>query len=340
MHPSVPVYVGQATAKILREAHFFGPVGANLRPKGFLRDAEPLHLGPFRVTPFLVDHSAFDAYAIAVEADGRHLFYSGDLRAHGRKAGRFDALAQALPAPVDALLLEGTQIGRDTRNADAHLSEREVEDRCRELFVATDGIVLVAFSGQNIDRLVTLFRAAKRAGRDFVIDLYTAAVAAATERPTIPQADWDGIRVYVPQSQRIRVKRSEEFGRVEAIRNHRIYPEELAARASELVLTFRGSMTRELEQADCLRGAHAVWSLWAGYLGRPSGQALQRWFDREGIRLTTLHASGHAPVADLQRLARAINPARVVPIHTAVPQRFPEFFEHVEPHADGEWWKV
>jgi len=29
---------------------------------------------------FLVDHSAYDAYALLVEADGERLFYSGDLR--------------------------------------------------------------------------------------------------------------------------------------------------------------------------------------------------------------------------------------------------------------------
>lgn len=49
-----------------------------------------LQFGPFRVTPHLVDHSAYDAYALEVEADGRRLFYSGDIRAHGRKGALFE----------------------------------------------------------------------------------------------------------------------------------------------------------------------------------------------------------------------------------------------------------
>jgi ribonuclease J len=32
--------------------------------------------------------------------------------------------------------------------------------------------------------------------------------------------------------------------------------------------------------------------------------------------------------------------ARVVPIHSFAPQRFPEFFDRVELHEDGEWWLV
>ena len=50
-------------------------------------------------------------------------------------------------------------------------------------------MVLTAYSAQNIDRLVTLFRAAKRTGRTLVLDLYAATIAVATGRDTIPQTD-------------------------------------------------------------------------------------------------------------------------------------------------------
>jgi ribonuclease J len=339
LHPAVPLYIGEPTGRILREAGFFSAAGKKLCPKGFLRDSEPLDLGPFHVTPYLVDHSAFDAYALLVQADDRRLFYSGDLRAHGRKSARFEALVRDPPAGIDVLLLEGTQIGRGDESVGVQ-SERDLEDHCRDLFLETDGLVLVSYSSQNIDRLVTLYRAARRSGRKLVVDLYTATIAAATGRETVPQAHWDGVRVYVPQAQRICVKRSREFERVIAIRDRRLYPEDLAAQAAKLVLTFRGSMTRELEAADCLAGAHAVWSLWPGYLKQPSGEALKRWLVRQGIPLTILHTSGHATVADLKRLARAVDPGRIVPIHTAAPERYIDIFERVELHRDREWWRV
>lgn len=105
MPSSVPVFLGEASARILRAARFFAPLVVSvLEPSGFLVDREPLMIGPFKVTPYLVDHSAFDAYALHVEAGGRRLFYSGDLRAHGRKRMLFERLV-GNPPPVDSKYL-------------------------------------------------------------------------------------------------------------------------------------------------------------------------------------------------------------------------------------------
>jgi ribonuclease J len=343
VHPSVPLVVGEATTAILTEAAFFSPSGMSFQPRHHLRDREPRKLGPFLVTPYLTDHSAFDAYSLLVEAGGRRLFYSGDLRAHGRKAALFERLLDQPPQPIHALLLEGTHIrtAASTPPPTTPSSEHEVEERAAELMEQTDGMVLACFSGQNLDRLVSFYRAARRSGRLLVLDLYGATLARATGRPqTIPQAAWDGVRVFVPRSQRVRVKQARAFELTDAVRAERLYPEQLASLRSQLVLCFRGSMMRELEQANCLDQAAAIWSLWSGYLDQPAGQRLRQWLDRLGIPLTQLHASGHAAVRDLQRLASALAPEQVVPIHTSAPERYPALFERVLLRDDGEWWPV
>jgi ribonuclease J len=340
---SVPVYIGEGAHRILKEAAFFSQ-GTQLEPVGFFRHREPFTLGPFTVTPFLNDHSAYDTYSLLMEAGGRRLFYSADLQAHGRKAGIFEELLRKPPGNIDVLLMEGTNLrpdgylpGRDPKSGK---TEREVETDLIHTFKETSGIVLAMYSAQNIDRLVTLFRACLQSGRHLVLDLYTASVAAATANMNIPQAGFDSLLVYVPLRQRIQVKESREFGRVSEIRPVRIFPEELAARAGKLVLTFRTSMISEIEQAQCLNGASVVWSMWPGYLEQPGQKRLLSFFERHGIPLVTHHASGHAYLPDLQRLAKAINPTRLVPVHSCAPERFREFFENVELHSDGEWWKV
>jgi ribonuclease J len=73
-------------------------------PTWFLRHREPFNHGGFRITPFLNDHSAFDAYSLLVEADGRRLFYTGDIRGHGRKAGIFEQLLRRPSEAIDVLL--------------------------------------------------------------------------------------------------------------------------------------------------------------------------------------------------------------------------------------------
>jgi ribonuclease J len=338
--PEVPVYVGEAAARILNEAAFFTRADSRLSPAGFLADGRPMQLGRFEVTPFLVDHSAFDAHALLVEADGRRLFYTGDLRAHGRKPGAFQRLLDRPPKRIDVLLLEGTRLGRERPAAEEPTSEVDVEERCVELFRRTEGMVLACYSPQNIDRYVSLSKAALRADRDLVIDLYTATVAEATGRDSIPQADWDRIKVFVPRSQRVKVKNAKAFERIDSVRRARIFPEQLAAEPQRLVMTFRASMATELERAGCLTGASALWSMWPGYLREPSSERLKLFLKRHGIPLAVIHASGHATPADLRRLVDSIGPDRIVPIHTAAPERFAEAFGRAELHPDGEWWEV
>ena len=336
VHPDVPVYIGEATQRILREALFFTRGGADLHAAGHLADRASVTLGPFTVTPYLVDHSAFDAYALLVEAGGKRLLYSGDLRAHGRKAALFERLLREPPAAVDVLLLEGTNIRDD--GTPPPLGERDVEERCVALFRSTVGMVLAAYSAQNIDRLVTLYRAARRSGRFLVLDLYAATMARAPGRDTIPQFDWDSVCVFVPLSQRVNVKQAREFERVAWVRGHRLFAEDLAGRAGDLVMTFRGSMATELDRAGCLDGAHAVWSMWRGYLEEPSGVTLRDWLAARHLPLSVLHSSGHARVADLQRLAAAIDAREVVPVHTRQSGRYAGLFANVREHPNGQWW--
>ena len=338
INPEVPFFIGQAAGRILQEAAFFTGGPSLPRAADYLVHLTPLELGPFRVTPYLVDHSAFDSYALLVDAGTRRLFYTGDLRAHGRKPGTFSLLLAEPPKDVDVLLLEGTRIGPSAGRED--LSERDLEDIVVERFRGTEGAALALFSPQNIDRLVTVFRAARRAGRELVLDLYAASVATATGRSTIPQPGFDGVKVYVPQRQRVLVKESREFDRAERIRPWRIYEEDLAGHPARYVIVFRHSLGRELLSAGVLRGAAAVWMMWPGYLERARGGALKEWLAENGIGMTVLHASGHARPADLERVADAIDARRVVPIHTSAPELYDEHFRHVERHPDGEWWEV
>ena len=336
--PDVPLYMGRAASNILREASFFTPLGLDREPAGTYADREPIELGAFTVTPYLVDHSAFDAYALRVDADGRSLFYTADLRGHGRKDALFGRLLREPPTSIDSLLLEGTTVGRG--GSSAEVSEREVAERCAELFRSSRGMALACYSPQNIDRLVSVYRAAVRANRDLVIDLYGAAIAAATGLNTIPQAGWDRVRVFVPQAQRLLVKRSEQYWRVDELGASRIFPEELAKNPSRWALCFRPSMGPELARAGCLNGAGAAWMMWPGYLDGESGRRVRESLARLGLEPRVIHASGHASVRDLQRLATAIDAERVIPIHTDAPQRYPKLFDRVSIRSNGEWWDV
>lgn len=336
--PDLPVAMGAATLRILQAAATFVPDSYVPTNTVTFTNGHTLAFGPFAVTPILVDHSAYDAYALLVEAGGQRLLYSGDFRAHGRKGALFERLVRDPPREINTLLLEGSSLGRldDDRTFP---SEAEIEDHFVRLFGDTSGVALVEASAQNIDRMVSLYRACKRTGRTLVIDLYAAEVLAATGNSRIPQSNWPGVSVFVPQHQRVRVKRTGRFDLIERHGANRIYAEQLAAMAPRAALLFRHSLLLDLDRAGCLTGARAIWSQWAGYLDQPRGQALDDGLAARGIPLTHAHTSGHASIPDLKRLAAAIAPRQLVPVHTFMPERFPALFgPNVTIREDGQWW--
>jgi ribonuclease J len=331
--------MGAATERLLAAAADFTPSGGSFDHVTHLIDRKPIELGPFRIIPYLMDHSAYDAYAVLVEAGGNRLVYTGDLRGHGRKARLFERLLAEPPTDVDVLLMEGTTITRI--GADAGFpTEPDLETQMVKLFQETPGMPLVWCSGQNIDRLVSVFRAAKRSGRQLILDMYTAHVLAATENPRLPQSHWAEVRVFLPWSQKQRIIKDESFEIANRYRLNRIYPEQLAAVASSSVMLFRPSMRRDLEKADCLGRACLVYSMWDGYLKDKKMKPFLAWLDDNNIPMHRIHTSGHATVKDLQRLRQAFGEAVVVPIHTQQPDLYEETFGNVRMHSDGEWWRV
>jgi len=332
-----PILIGKAAQSILAAGELFTPSGATFKNVVHLEDRKPITLGSFTIVPFLVDHSAYDAYAVLVEADGKRLFYSGDLRAHGRKGSLFQRLITHPPAGVDVLLMEGTTIGR---NVDAFPTETDLEEQFVELFLQTEGMALVWCSGQNIDRLVTVMRACVKTGRQFIIDMYTAHILRATGNERLPQAGWEHVKVFLPHAQRRQIIRRREFDLAKSYRPWRIFPEQLGHTAARSVMLFRPSMIDDLEKASCLRGSRLIYSLWSGYLEDPKNTRFLKWLKRHDVKLDHCHTSGHAAVKDLIRLRQAFPKAPVVPIHTADADRFEELFGNVARPNDGEWWTV
>ena len=339
IRPEIPVWIGEAGHNILRAASAWVPNGHAFTDPHFFSDRRPVEIGPFRVTPYLVDHSAFDAYALLVEADGKRIFYSGDFRAHGRKGALFERLVCDPPADIDVLLMEGTTLGRAGTEEGFEI-ESDLEERFVEAFRRTEGMHFVWTSSQNIDRIVTIFRAAKKSGRVLLIDLYTAVVLEATGRDTIPQSHWPEVSVYIPHSQRVLIKNKELFRDRDRHHRYRVYPEDLPDLAARAVMLFRPMAARDRGVASVLKGAGFSYSMWQGYLKEDSSRPVLDWLGRHGIEWQVLHTSGHASTVDLQRFAAALAPRALVPIHSFETGRFPDFFDNVVPRADGERWEV
>jgi len=96
-------------------------------------------------------------------------------------------------------------------------------------------------------------------------------------------------------------------------------------------------MLRDFDRAKAMTGARVIWSQWEGYLKEGKGAELKAECERRNIPFEVIHTSGHASPHDLKRLAAAIAPKRLIPIHTFERERFPLLFDNVTLANDGEW---
>ncbi len=318
--PETTFLIGHAAQAILEAADLFTPAGLKLQHVIHMAHRQPIVLGPFTITPYLVDHSAYDAYAVLVEADGKRLFYSGDFRAHGRKAKLVEQLIADPPRDVDVLLMEGTTLGRP-ETEQGFPSEEDLVPKFVEMFEQTDGLVQVWASGQNIDRLVTLYKACRKANRQLILDVYTNHILRATGNEHIPQAGWRDIRVFLPKGQKRRIIQDDRLDLVKPLKPYRIYAEGIASEAGRSVMLFRPSMMRELDAMEGLKIGRLIVSVWGGYLKDERYRPLLDWLERRSIPMELCHTSGHADSGPLQQFRRAFGGATVVPIHGEQPQR-------------------
>jgi ribonuclease J len=167
---------------------------------------------------------------LLIEAGGRRLLYSGDIRAHGRKGALFERLVNNPPQDIDTMLMEGSSLGRLDENAQFP-TEAEIEARLAENF-KLPGFVMISASAQNIDRMVSIYRACKRTERTLLLDLYAMEILRATGNSNLPSVGWSNLAVYVPEYQRRQIARNKRFELLEPYKSARIYREHIRGKAA------------------------------------------------------------------------------------------------------------
>jgi ribonuclease J len=329
-----PVYCGEATGKLISITS--GIVGKPIeRDFRYWKSGQACTAGAFTITPFLTDHSAFDAYMLLVEIAGKRIFYTGDFRAHGRKGGLVKFLMKSPPPDVDVLLMEGTNLGSNK----PCMTEADLEDDFVDLFKKTVGRVFVSWSAQNIDRTVTLYRACLKAGRTLVVDLYTADVLdVLSPHGKLPRAGWPNLKVVITRNfaRLYRMKGREEF--VSRMARHGISASALAETPDKWVAMIRPSLIKNYQDSGVIPSGDDAWSwsMWRGYLAEDEGVRLKAWFDEGDARAEHLHTSGHASPATLRTFATSIKPKTMVPIHGVAWDVESEGFPRISRLVDGQ----
>lgn len=331
--PEIPVYTTESGRVLMEMGELLSGSKAELNWKVF-KPFEQFSVGHFLIHPFLVDHSAFEACALMIESQHKRLFYSGDFRAHGRKGKLFEHFILNPPQKIDALLMEGTMLGRSVERV---RSETELEDDFYHVIRNSSGLVLCTMSSQNIDRLVTLYKAAIRSGRIVVLDFFTAITLDRLKTfAQIPHlsSGFQNLRVWYPFFLSKRIVETSGKEALYPFRPWKVTREEIALNPTKYVLLTKASYFSDIEKIG-FTGGDYVYSQWQGYFRESRQQKFNALLQKRKTNFHHIHTSGHAPQDDLKRFVQAIAPQQLIPIHTENPEGFRELYHCVASIHDG-----
>ena len=326
INDNVQYYLGEAAHKIIELNNLFTPQEIHLKNANYFEKEKIFKIGDISITPYWTDHSAFDAYSFFVEANGKSLFYSGDFRSHGRKAKAFYWFTHNAPQNVDYLLLEGTTISRDNKS---FKTEPEIENELVEVFKQKGKINLIYTSGQNIDRLTSIYRACKRTGKIFVVDVYVAKVLKELSKYAgipYPSENFENLKVIFPffTSRRLKNEGNEKI--LYEFKKFKITKEEISNQSEKIVMTVRPSMQKDLENINRIEGGNFIYSMWKGYLQKSGTMKFVDYLTNRKFTLHKIHTSGHADTKTLKKMVEAIRPKNIVPIHTFEGDKYKDIF--------------
>jgi len=346
LNKGICFYLGDATKKIIDLTVVFTPVKGNISNHHSIQSGKSFYCGDFKITPFLMDHSAFDSYAFLIEADGKSLVYSGDFREHGRKQKAFQWFLDHVPENIDLLLLEGTALdsGLKGNRGKGFKTEKEVEEETIKILKANKRLTLLYFSAQNIDRLVSFYRASLRTGKIFAIDFYTANILGCLKeyaKIPYPSKHYSNIRVFFPYWL---CSRMTQQGREELMykyKDYKITRAEISDKHEKIMMMVRPSMLRDLNLIKNIEEAVFIYSLWEGYLQDDSMQEFLTFIKNKKMPFYQIHTSGHADIATLKKVVNKLKPEKIIPIHTFHPDKYHQLFsQKVEILKDRQVYQV
>ena len=344
---TTPIYCGKLSIELMNAAKIF--TGNEILENNFqtFEAWKSFEIGDFRITPYLVDHSATDAYAFLIESDGKKVLYSGDFRANGRKSKLFDRMIKDKNLKnLDILLMEGTMLQRSNKDFP---DEQSVEDKIFETIKENNQISFMIGSSQNIDSIVSAYRACKKANKIFIVDMYTAWILEKMKiiSSSIPNIDWKNVKVMKKFGGSYYQKLQENKEYFKGFTSRFFYNvaeiDDIKSNPQNYFLKISPWHIQKVLNYIEVDSSNIIYSQWLGYLKEEfSNNDTVELFKnlQENNNWVYAHTSGHADLPTLQKFASSLKPQKLIPIHTEYKERFEDYFENVVVLDDSEVYDV
>ncbi|MCL1941185.1 MAG: MBL fold metallo-hydrolase, partial [Synergistaceae bacterium] len=306
---NVPIYMGAVAREIFQNLceTLGGLLPENsidaVRNFKTFHERDRIEAGDMVITPYRVDHSAYDSYMFLIECGGKKILHTGDFRTHGWTGKGVEALLKHYVKKVDVLICEGTML---LRKNEERLTESGLYKRAKTL-LHDNRNVFVLCSSTNIDTIASFYKAAGMVKKLVVADIYQRKnldIVSASAKSDLYNFPY--VKIYKP-------------GRQDCI-------DEMRRRGFCMFVRPRGDKFKDImkEFPDNL----FVYSMWIGYLKEETRDRDIYDFvpkDAQGnLVYKYLHTSGHAYEEAIISVCEITSPDIIFPIHSDCPGRFEE----------------
>lgn len=272
-----------------------------------IQDGREIALGPFRVTPFHVNHSIPDAVGLAIRTPAGLIVHSGDFKIdHTPLEGRptdLSALARLSSEGVTLLLSDST----NAESAGYTPSESTLHDAFDQVFSRAQGRIIVATFASLLSRVQLVIETAARHGRKV-------AVAGRSMEQNVEIAEKLGY-VRFPEGARVQVSQINNLPDDEVVilaTGSQGEPNSALARMA--LGRFRYVKIREgdtvILSSNAIPGNETAIHANVDNLFRRGATVVYG-------RQAGLHVSGHAAQEELKMVLNLLRPRYFVPVHGA-----------------------
>ena len=270
-------------------------------------------ISPFKVMPVTIDHSAFDAYAFKIEADGVSVFHTGDFRTHGFRSGKLEVMLEKYVGKVDYVVCEGTNVERpqSTSHSENNLQRQFEKELNRKIGH------IIYLSSTNIDRLFSFYHAALRARMPFFVDKYQKKIM---DIVVESNSLWNKSEFY-------------QYGKYEPLTLFRNgdnftvndkFIETIKNRGYVLIARANHRFDKLIQELPGEKRKYL--SMWRGYVDKDKEAYNEVLAKSLGSGYEYLHTSGHCDMNSLRDIFRLLQPKAIIPIHTDNPNLFVKQF--------------
>lgn len=314
----IPLYMGNLTRQVMITISKYVKDEDALR---ILQDdtrvhivtaAQSFEIKDIRITPYMVDHSAFDAYMYLVETPGKTILHTGDFRGHGYRGKAVVPMINKYirrfgKRDVDVLITEGTMLSRMTEKI---YSEADMLQDCKILLDKHRYVFLIC-SSTNVDTLATFYQAAKSHYMKMYASGYVCEqIGNYREASKNYNGPYDFRYVYKYNPDKIIYSKKLEKPTTQ---------EEIMRKEGFVIVIKAEEEYKEwIKRFDDIEPV-VIYSMWDGYLNPKHKAYNAEWknFLDSCNHVEYMHTSGHATASLIADVINAVEPKDCIyPIHT------------------------